>query len=80
MGMRFPLKRLAQNGGCVVKVLNSVPLCVLDKRALLPAAKVHRLIIGDETVSQLARLIQAARGLEELKIKSTSGHYFRGVE
>lgn len=80
MGMRFPLKRLAQSGGCVVKVLNSVPLCVPDKRELLPKAKAHRFIIQEETVQQLKDLIGAARGASELKTKGTSGHYFRGVE
>ena len=80
MGMRFPLKRLAQSGGCVVKVLNSVPLCVLDKKELLPKANAHRFIIQEETVQQLKDLIGAARGASELKIKGTSGHYFRGVE
>ena len=88
-GARFPLKRMAYDTGCVIQLMNSVPLMLLRRLDRLPGAKAWRLLIGDDTADVTAlyrahldggdftRLPQWRRYEE---IKTTTGHYFRGVE
>ena len=90
-GAAFPLARLAMPGGCVVQVLNSVPLMPLRRLDRLPAAAGWRLLLRtDEPVRDIVRVYRAAidgrdfKALEEWRtieaMNTTTGHYFRGVE
>ena len=90
-GVAFPLRRVAQPGGCVVQVLNSAPLMPLRKLDRLPKASGWRLLLAeDEPVEAIVRVYRAAldgedfKALDEWKIietmNTTTGHYFRGVE
>ena len=90
-GADFPLRRLATDDGCVVRLLNSVPMMTLKRIARLPKADGWRLFIDDigELEGVLPLYQAAARGenfrsdsrwssLENLN--TTTGHYFRGAE
>jgi len=90
-GADFPLRRLATDDGCVVRLLNSVPLMTLKRINRLPKADGWRLLIDDmyELEAALPLYRMAARGenfradsrwsaLENLN--TTTGHYFRGAE
>jgi hypothetical protein len=90
-GAAFPLKRLAMPGGCVIQVLNSVPLMPLKRLNRLPKAESWRLLLSPgEPVTAIAKVYRAAldggdfRALPEWEtletMNTTSGHYFRGVE
>ena len=90
-GAAFPLKRLAMPGGCVIQVLNSVPLMPLKRLNRLPRAERWRLLLSaGEPVAAIAKVYRAAldggdfRALPEWAtletMNTTSGHYFRGVE
>ena len=90
-GAAFPLNRIAMPGGCVVQVLNSVPLMPLNKLDRLPSASAWRLLLReDEPVAAILRVYRAALDGEDFKalpewailsqMDTTSGHYFRGVE
>ena len=90
-GAAFPLQRLAMPGGCVIQVLNSVPLMPLKRADRLPGAGGWRLLLrSDEPVEAVVRVYRAAldgddfRGLPEGEasdgMNTTTGHYFRGVE
>lgn len=90
-GAAFALERIATDDGCILRLMNSVPLSLLRKSRGLPDASAWRLLIDDPgDVSLLIRLYRtAARGdnpkndPEWEKIESmpaTTGHYFRGVE
>ena len=90
-GAAFPLQRLAMPGGCVIQVLNSVPLMPLKRREKLPEVSGWRLLLRpDEPVEAIVRVYRAAlngqdfRALPEWKIieamDTTTGHFFRGVE
>ena len=90
-GAAFPLKRLAMPGGCVVQVLNSVPLMPLRKLERLPGAAGWRLLLEpDEPAEAIVRVYRAAldgadfRPMPEWtaigKMNTTAGHWFRGVE
>ena len=90
-GAAFPLQRLAMPGGCVIQVLNSVPLMPLKRREKLPGARGWRLLLRpDEPVEAIVKVYRAAidgedfRALPEWKIieamDTTTGHFFRGVE
>ena len=90
-GAAFPLKRLAMPGGCVIQVLNSVPLMPLRHLSRLPKASAWRLLLnGGEPTAAIVRVYRAAldgrdfRALPEWAIldgmDTTTGHYFRGVE
>ena len=90
-GAAFPLKRLAMPGGCVIQVLNSVPLMPLRRLDRLPRAGAWRLLLnGGEPAAEIVRVYRAAldgrdfRALPEWAIldgmDTTTGHYFRGVE
>lgn len=87
----FPLRRVAMPGGCVVQVLNSVPLMPLKKRERLPEAGGWRLLLSrGEPTEAVVKVYRAAldgqdfRALPQWQIletmNTTAGHYFRGVE
>lgn len=90
-GAAFPLRRLAQPGGCVIQVLNSVPLMPLRHLDRLPKAAAWRLLldVGDDAAALVA-LYRAALDGKDFKalpqwrrvdaMDTTTGHYFRGVE
>ncbi|MBR3502935.1 MAG: U32 family peptidase [Clostridia bacterium] len=89
----FPLRRQKSPGGCIVKVMNSVPLMLLRHAGRLPAAAAWRVILTDEDEARTADIVRlhamALRG-EDYKNTdawrrlenepSTTGHFFRGVE
>ncbi len=96
-GAAFPLHRVAMPGektgagGCVIQVLNSVPLMPLRRLDRLPEASGWRLLLrSDEPVEAVVRVYRAAldgadfKALPEWeridKMETTAGHYFRGVE
>jgi putative protease len=89
-GARFPLRRLAYASGCVVQVLNSVPIMLLRHIDRLPEAAIWRIFVEKGDAAMAARLYRAARDGRDYKVlpewekmdamKSTTGHYFRGVE
>ncbi len=91
-GAAFPLRRVAEPGsGCVVQVLNSVPLMPLKRREKLPQADGWRLLLNpDEPAGTIVRVYRVAlegadfKDLPEWEIleamNTTTGHYFRGVE
>ena len=90
-GAAFPLHRLAMPGGCVIQVLNSVPLMPLKHRDRLPEAGGWRLLLRpDEPVEAVVKVYRAAldggdfKALPEWAViegmEATTGHFFRGVE
>ena len=90
-GAAFPLRRLAQPGGCVVQVLNSAALMPLRRLDRLPKARRWRLLLGEgEPAEAIVKVYRAAmdggdfRRLPEWQtidqMDTTTGHYFRGVE
>ena len=90
-GAAFPLKRLAMPGGCVIQVLNSVPLMPLKKLDRLPKAESWRLLLNPgEPTADIVTVYRAAldgkdfRALSQWQtldqMNTTAGHYFRGVE
>lgn len=87
----FPLRRLATDEGCIVRVMNSVPLMLLKKIQKLPKANAWRLILDEnDDVASLLRLYRAASKGENFRndpvweqyetLNTTTGHYFRGAE
>ena len=82
----FPLRRLAQCGGCVIDVLNSVPLSLDRHITGLPKASSWRLLFTDESVDAVKNIVKHFKALAEGKNSDytidnyTTGHYFRGVE
>ena len=90
-GAEFPLQLLAMPGGCVVQVLNSVPLMPLKKLDKLPQTSGWRLLLRpEEPVAAVVRVYRAALQGADFKslpewaamesMDTTAGHYFRGVE
>ncbi|MBR6526240.1 MAG: U32 family peptidase [Clostridia bacterium] len=89
-GARFRLRRLAYKSGCVLQLLNSVPLMLLRKADKLPASHVWRILADDMQEAEAIKLYRAyldgsdyTRLPEWDKVShtpSTTGHYFRGVE
>ncbi|MBQ2956161.1 MAG: U32 family peptidase [Clostridia bacterium] len=90
---RFPLRRQKTPGGCIVKVMNSVPLCLLKRGGKLPNAKGWRVILTDESIGQAEAIVRIHRmaldgeNVRECRewelieeMQTTTGHYFRGVE
>jgi len=78
-------------GGCVIQVLNSVPLMPLKHVDRLPRTSAWRLLLGEEDPAEaVVRVYRAAldgadfRALPEWNIieglNTTTGHFFRGVE
>ena len=89
----FPLRRQKSGSGCLIKVMNSVPLMLLRHINRLPAAAGWRVVLTDEgraTAADIVRLHAMALRGEDFKDTdawrrlekepSTTGHYFRGVE
>ena len=90
-GAAFPLRRIAMPGGCVVQVLNSVPLMPLKKLNRLPKAEGWRLLLSaGEPVADIVKVYRAALDGDDFRalpqwqaletMNTTAGHYFRGVE
>ena len=90
-GAAFPLHRMAMPGGCVIQVLNSVPLMPLKRLDRLPKASGWRLLLRrGEPVEAIIRIYRAALDGEDFKalpewqildsMDTTTGHFFRGVE
>lgn len=87
--VRFPLSRVAEEGGCVVDVENSVQLSLLRHTRRLPVACGWRMLFTDESEQQVRALTEAFRCLangERLNETNaeperiTTGHYFRPVD
>ena len=87
----FPLRRLAQPGGCVIRVLNSAALMPLRRLERMPKIRRWRLLLNaGEPVADIVRVYRAAldgrdfRAMPEWAtieaMQTTTGHYFRGVE
>ena len=90
-GADFPLRRTATDEGCIVKVMNSVPLMLLKRIRKLPKADGWRLLIDDSAGLEGAlRLYMLAAQGEDFRadafwpeferMNTTTGHYFRGAE
>ena len=90
-GAAFSLSRIATDDGCILRLMNCVPLSLLRKSRGLPAASAWRILTDDPAEApSLIRLYRAAAtgknpkdDPEWAKIESmsgTTGHYFRGVE
>ncbi len=90
-GADFPLRRTATDEGCIVKVMNSVPLMLLKRIRRLPKADGWRLLIDDSTELEGAlHLYRLAAQGEDFRtdgfwpeferMNTTTGHYFRGAE
>lgn len=89
-GAEFPLRRIAYESGCVLQLLNSVPLMLLRRMDRLPQAGAWRMLVTGGDAASAARLHRAALDGEDFRalpewaamdaMKSTTGHYFRGVE
>ena len=90
-GASFPLRRLATPDGCIIRLLNSVPLMTLRKIRRLPRAEGWRVLAdgAGDTEAAIRLYLLAARG-EDVRqspdwpalseMPSTTRHYFRGVE
>lgn len=90
-GASFPLRRLATPDGCIIRLLNSVPLMTLRRIRRLPRAEGWRVLAdgAGDTEAAIRLYLLAARG-EDVRqspdwpalseMPSTTGHYFRGVE
>lgn len=90
-GVDFPLRRTATNDGCIIRVMNSVPLMLLKRIRRLPKADEWRLLVDDPanlegvlTLYQLAAQGKDFRSSdfwpEFERMNTTTGHYFRGAE
>lgn len=89
-GAEFPLRRIAFESGCVLQLLNSVPLMLLRRLDRLPQAGAWRILVTYKDAAAAARLHRAALDGRDLRalpewaaldaMKSTTGHYFRGVD
>lgn len=90
-GVRFPLRRIATQAGCVIQVLNSVPMMLLNHISRLPTACGWRMLLDcEDDVGTVVSLYDAARRGKDARclpaysgissLPATTGHYFRGVE
>ena len=83
-GAEFALKRLATDSGCVIRVMNSVPLNMIKHADKLRNACAWRMLIDNEEDLKCVRLFRDAidgRAVDTDGLKKhTTGHYFRGVE
>lgn len=90
MGVKFPLRRVATEEGCVVRVMNSVPLMLLKRIQKLPKAEAWRIIAEDaQEAADLIRLYAKALHHTDFKsdpawkkyesLPATTGHFFRGT-
>ena len=88
MKAEFPLRRLAGEEGCVIDLLNSVPLNLIGRMDELPACVSYRLLFSTETEAEAEAVTAAFRdaingktnGKDVLPAKFTTGHYFRRTE
>ena len=90
-GAQFTLRRVATDEGCIVRILNSVPLMLLRRANRLPKANAWRIRTEDacEAEALLRLYALAARGADFKSdgawakyesLPATTGHFFRGVE
>lgn len=90
-GAAFPLHRVAMAGGCVIQVLNSVPLMPLKRLDKLPKVSGWRLLLRrGEPIEAIIKVYRAALDGKDFKalpewqtienMDTTTGHFFRGVE
>ena len=88
-GAQFALRRIAYDSGCVIQLMNSVPLMLLRRAGKLPSAHAWRILIDDDSadITPLYRAYLEGRDHTALpqwrkydEMRSTTGHYFRGVE
>ena len=90
-GATFPLRRVAAENGCVIRLMNSAVLMLLRRAGALPRAEGWRLLLEmDDPVEDVVHLHAlylsgndprrdpAWARIE--KMNTTTGHYFRGVE
>ena len=83
MHAEFPLRRLASDEGCVVDLLNSVPLNMSGKMSALKGYSGMRLLFTDEPVSRakevLADFLRIREGESDIlpQGRFTTGHYFK---
>ena len=88
---RFPLRRVATEAGCIVRVMNADRLMLLRRADKLPKAWGYRIIPdAGEDVAALIDLYRRALNGEDVRNtaeflrmdmeNTTTGHYFRGVE
>ncbi|MDO4547847.1 MAG: U32 family peptidase [Clostridia bacterium] len=86
----FPLMRLQTSEGCIINVLNSVPIMLLRHvKRICPSSR-WRVILTDEDEATAGIVIRAhtaaIRGLEIPdygiidSMRTTTAHYFRGVD
>ncbi len=87
LGVGFPLRRVASGEGCVIEVLNSVPLSLMRRFDRLPRASGWLLLLdAGEPVEAIVQAHRAALDGERPDLRAfdgletTTGHYFRGVE
>ena len=75
LGYRFPLLRLRLPEGCLVRLMNSLPLDLLDQ-----PLRCQALELTTETEAESARVLDAFLENRRTGIKSTTGHWQRKVE
>lgn len=86
MNVMFPLRRLKTCEGCIIDVINSVPMFVLKHASRLPEADGWRLVFTDESEEEAETILKAHRtyvdnGICDIEKKTfTTGHYFKPVE
>ncbi len=87
MKAKFPLMSTKTPAGCVISVLNSVPLSLEGRFDKLPDASRHRLIFTNESCDEIYNITKRFRRLlnGESAFKTddgahTTGHYFRKVD
>ena len=83
----FTFRRLASSDGCVIDLLNSVPMNLLQRAGELPESRVWRLLLTDEDEKTAVKLVKAFRAAAagekpegNMVAKYTTGHYFRITE
>jgi len=87
LGVGFPLRRIASGEGCLIEVLNSVPMSLLRRFDRLPGASGWVLLLdAGEPIEAVVKAHRAALDGEKPDLSAldglgtTTGHYFRGVE
>lgn len=88
MNAVFPLRRLAGEGGCVIDLINSVPMCLYGRMSELPSHVGERLVFTTETKEEAEGIFACFKALRDgkeadkskLPEKYTLGHYFRKTE
>ncbi|MBQ3668762.1 MAG: U32 family peptidase [Clostridia bacterium] len=86
MKASFPLRRLASDDGCIITLLNSVPLNLSGHMSDLPKCDGWRLIFTDESPDKQLEILRSFIKIREsgtdIEPASafTTGHYFRKTE